>query len=193
MPVPPGLSPKDSNQVLRAVMDDANNRLRVDAVISPDGHDLEIHHEDDSIAIGTPTQLFTATTIGPKIGLDVNVINPIEIDTTGLATSDNQLTEIDLLTDISTSTDNIDGKLNTLGQKISTGSVPVVIASDQSAIPISGSITVIPSGTQDVNVVSSVEIEIKNDSGNPIPVSGTVTANIGTTNGLALDATLANK
>ena len=54
MPVPPGLSPKDGNQVLRAVMDDTNNRLRVDATISPDGHDLEIHYLDDSIAIGDP-------------------------------------------------------------------------------------------------------------------------------------------
>lgn len=54
MPTPPGLSPKDSNQVLRAVMDDDTNRLRVDAVISPDGHDLEIHYQDDSIAIGDP-------------------------------------------------------------------------------------------------------------------------------------------
>lgn len=54
MPTPPGMSPKDGNQVLRAVMDDANNRLRVDAVISPDGHDLEIHYQDDSIAIGDP-------------------------------------------------------------------------------------------------------------------------------------------
>jgi hypothetical protein len=55
MPAPPGMSPKDANQVLRAVMDDTENRLRVDAVISPDGSDLEIHYEDDSIAIGDPT------------------------------------------------------------------------------------------------------------------------------------------
>lgn len=54
MPVPPGMSQKDGMQVLRAVMDDDNNRLRVDAVISPDGHDLEIHYQDDSIAIGDP-------------------------------------------------------------------------------------------------------------------------------------------
>jgi hypothetical protein len=32
-----------------------------------------------------------------------------------------------------------------------------------------------PSGTQDVNVISSVEIEIKNDAGNPVPVTGTFT------------------
>ena len=54
MPAPPAMSPKDANQVLRAVMDDDNNRLRVDAVISPSGHDLEIHYQDDSIAIGDP-------------------------------------------------------------------------------------------------------------------------------------------
>src|SRR5260221_1189337 len=47
-------------------------------------------------------------------------------------------------------------RINTLGQKISANSTPVVLASDQSEIPI----------------------------------SGTVISNIGTTNGLALDATL---
>lgn len=40
-------------------------------------------------------------------------------------------------------------------------------------VPISGTITATPSGTQDVNILSSVELEIKNDSGNPVPVSGT--------------------
>lgn len=72
---------KDADQVLRYSFDDLNGRIRVDAVISPSGHDLEIHHEDDSIAIGTPTDLFTATTIGPQVGLDVNVINPITVNT----------------------------------------------------------------------------------------------------------------
>lgn len=42
-----------------------------------------------------------------------------------------------------------------------------------SPVPVSGTITTTPSGTQDVNILSSVEIEIKNDSGNPVPVSGT--------------------
>lgn len=37
----------------------------------------------------------------------------------------------------------IDGKLNTLGQKAATGSVPVVLASDQSAVPV---LVTIPSG-----------------------------------------------
>lgn len=39
------------------------------------------------------------------------------------------------------SVSSIDGKLGTLGQKAMAGSAPVVIASDQSAIPISGTVT----------------------------------------------------
>lgn len=38
--------------------------------------------------------------------------------------------------------------------------------------------------------ISNASIEISNDVGNPLPVNGTVTANIGTTNGLALDTSV---
>lgn len=93
MPTPPGMSPKDGNQVLRAVMDDTNNRLRVDAVISPDGHDLEIHYADDSIAIGDPTT-DTIMTVNPDGSLNVDAtlvggsvgVSPEGLKT-GLATS----------------------------------------------------------------------------------------------------------
>lgn len=34
--------------------------------------------------------------------------------------------------------------------------------------------------TQNVAIISSVEVEVKNDTGSPVPVSGTVTANAGT-------------
>jgi len=91
---------------------------------------------------------------------------------------------------------NINTKLNSLGQKSSTGSVPVVIASDQSSIPVSAvdldirdlafaqdkvdvsgssvSVSNFPT-TQNVAITSSVELEIKNDISNPIPVTGTFT------------------
>lgn len=72
MPTPPGMSPKDGNQVLRAVMDDANNRLRVDAVISPSGHDLEINYQDDSIAIGDPNSN-NILAINPDGSINANV------------------------------------------------------------------------------------------------------------------------
>lgn len=125
--------------------------------------------------------------------------------------------------------ESIGGSPVTLGQKTMANSLPVVIASDQSAIPITAASLPLPTGastaakqdtgntslasidskltsplavtgsfltdtqlraspvpvsgtvavsnfpaTQNVAVTSSVEIEIKNDSGNPIPVSGTV-------------------
>jgi hypothetical protein len=78
----------------------------------------------------------------------------------------------------------IDGKLPTLGQKTMAGSVPVAIASNQSAIPVTdngGSLTVDGTvnignfpATQNVAVTSIVEVEVKNDSGNALPVTGTV-------------------
>lgn len=47
------------------------------------------------------------------------------------------------------------------------------------------------SALENINVtVTNSSVEITNDAGNPVPVSGTVTANIGTTNGLALDTSV---
>lgn len=103
------------------------------------------------------------------------------IDTTGLATDSNQITEIARLTSIlaqldvalSTraseatlatllTTSSFESRINSLGQKASTFSTPVVIASDQSVIPISGSVTV--SGTVDVTepvTVDAVNLDIR--------------------------------
>jgi hypothetical protein len=68
------------------------------------------------------------------------------------------------LTGVLTST-NFQARVNTLGQKAMAASTPVVLASDQTAIPVT-------------------------DNGSSLTVDGTVTADIGTTGGLALDATL---
>ena len=64
-----------------------------------------------------------------------------------------------------TSLSSIDGKLSSLGQKVKATSVPVTIASDQDTLVVS-------------------------DGAGSLTVDGTVTSNIGATNGLALDATL---
>lgn len=218
-------SQKDSPQVLKYAFNDETQSLRVE-VTNASPTPMSLNHTSDSVAIGTPTVLFTSTGIDTKLGLDVNVINPITVDTTGLATSDNQLTEISELTNISTSTSSIDSKLNSLGQKISADSVPVVIASDQS-VPVSGPITntelraepVVTAGTFNtvaptltdtqsaalqltdrgslivagfVGIVGDVTVD---QGTNPWVVSGSVTANAGTdlnTSALALDATLTN-
>lgn len=72
---------------------------------------------------------------------------------TGAATSALQTTG-------NSSLSSIDGKLGSLGQKAMAGSAPVVIASDQSAVPVSGSVTVsgtvaaTQSGTWNINNVS---------------------------------------
>lgn len=58
---------------------------------------------------------------------------------TGAATSANQTTEIASLA-------SIDAKLNSLGQKAMAASVPVVIASDQSAVAVSVSSSALPTG-----------------------------------------------
>lgn len=59
------------------------------------------------------------------------------------------------------------GRINTQGQKTMAASTPVVLAGDQTVIPVS------QSGAWTVGV--SGNVEITNDIGNPIPVSGIVT------------------
>jgi len=79
----------------------------------------------------------------------------IQIDTTGLATEAEQQAQTALLTtidanivdvsnntfDTATNTNNIDTKTPNLGQALMAGSVPVTIASNQSAVPVSGPLT----------------------------------------------------
>jgi hypothetical protein len=72
----------DYQQVIKKVYDEAQNRLRTDATITGDIiiDDINISQTDDSIRIGDGTNLVTATVDGAKTGLDVNVINDIEIE-----------------------------------------------------------------------------------------------------------------
>lgn len=60
-----------------------------------------------------------------------------------------------------------------LGQTTMSASLPVTIASNQSNVGVT--VSNFPA-TQNVAVTSSVEVEVKNDTGNPIPVNGTVAA-----------------
>jgi tetrahydromethanopterin S-methyltransferase subunit B len=72
----------------------------------------------------------------------------------------------------------IDGKLNSLGQKASTGSVPVVIANDQSPVPVS------QSGTWNINQLSTIVNPLPtgtNDLGN-VFLNGALGTKIGQVN-----------
>lgn len=98
---------------------------------------------------------------------------------TGAATSANQTTG-------NTSLSSIDGKFGSLGQKNMTGSAPVVISSDQSAIPVSqsGTWTVQPGNTANTtawkvvaDITSTVAATDRSGSGNLTALDTTVAAN----------------
>lgn len=67
----------DANQVLKYSYDEANQRLRVGAELSftaPTDLEVAIVNTEDSVAIGTSTDLFTSTNSGGKIALDVALL-----------------------------------------------------------------------------------------------------------------------
>lgn len=107
----------------------------------------------------------------------------------GGATSANQVLEIAQLTDINTSAAAINTKTPTVGQKTMAASSPVVIASDQSAIAVTGPLTdsqlratpVPVSGTVSTGGLTDAQLRAT-----PVPVSGTVAVT-----GVATETTLA--
>ncbi len=105
----------DADQIIQNVFDEPTQTLRTSgtAVITPPpgGLEVAINHIDDSIAIGTDTDLFTSTSIGPDIGLDVHIINtsPIPVTFGSVGTTVNTFGEVtsvgsSVLTTISTYT-----------------------------------------------------------------------------------------
>lgn len=77
----------------------------------------------------------------------------------------------------------VGGTAVSLGQKVMASSLPIVIASDQSAVPVSAASLPLPTGAstsalQTTGNTSLASIDAKLT--NPLPVSGTVTANQGT-------------
>lgn len=93
-----------------------------------------------------------------------------------------------LQTASNTSLSSIDGKTPALGQALAAASVPVVLTAAQitTLTPLTSITVTQATGANLHTVVDSGTITLSGTS----PVSGTVIANIGTTGGLALDATL---
>ena len=121
---------------LRALKTDASGELQVDVLSSalPSGASTE------STLSALNTKVPSGLTVSAsRLLIDgAGVTQPISASSLplpfGAATSSNQTTA-------NSSLSSIDAKLGSLGQKLMAGSAPVVIASDQSAIPITGSIT----------------------------------------------------
>jgi hypothetical protein len=82
--MPNNLKGYDANQVLRSVFDVDENCLRVCVVEGTTGggggFEVIITHTDDSIRLGDGSNLVTVTQVGIKYGLDVNVINEVNIE-----------------------------------------------------------------------------------------------------------------
>ena len=72
------VSKLDADQVLQHSYDDATQTLRTTAqavIIAPPELQVSINHTEDSVRLGDGTNFLTSTTLGPKVALDVNVIN----------------------------------------------------------------------------------------------------------------------
>lgn len=75
----------DANQVLQHAFDESTARLRVDASIGlSDGINVDIDHAEDSIRLGDGINLVTTTVDGGTVGLDVNLISPVELIRDGI-------------------------------------------------------------------------------------------------------------
>lgn len=78
------LSQLDADQVLRSVYDINKNTLRISLVDGGGGgggSEIVISHIDDSIRLGNGTDFITSTYIGPKVAIDVNVVNNVQLFT----------------------------------------------------------------------------------------------------------------
>lgn len=98
------------------------------------------------------TQLAVLAALGPlATAANQATLNALITTLNGLvSTAANQVTQTGILTTIDADTGSIDSKLNTLGQKTMAGSVPVVIASDQTSVPVT-----LPTGAQ---VITSANV-----------------------------------
>ena len=100
----------DAFQVIRSVYDVDKNCLRI-CIVDPTGGgpgggiEVIIDHENDSIRLGDGTKLTTATQVGTKVGLDVNVITPnvdirdLDVSRDNVAIHDQDGDELSILPD----------------------------------------------------------------------------------------------
>jgi len=79
----------DASQVLQHAFDDTLQALRTTAtatVITPPQLQVVITHDEDSIRLGDGTNLTTISNVNSKYGLDVNVLNSLNANFSGLST-----------------------------------------------------------------------------------------------------------
>lgn len=184
----------DYPQVIKQCFDEANDRLRVDAVatiVTPPAIEVLINQADDSVAIGDGTTLYTGTAQpGSKFSLDVSAY---QAGTWSVGRTWTLSSGTDSISAVQSGTWNINNITGTIslptGASTSANQVTAnaSLASIDSKLtaPISTSRTwTLSSGTDSVTVIQGTS---------PWVISGTVTANAGTnlnTSLLALDTSV---
>jgi hypothetical protein len=162
----------DSQQVIRSVYNETDNSLNVSVVTGGGGGggvEVVISHTDDSIRIGDGGDLVTTTTVGPDVGLDVNLLNTTLPLPTDAAT---ETTLSSLLTELQQKTEPTDNQ-NVVATDLDIRNLTFV----NDKVDVSGSEVSLDAATLaaleniSVTVTSIGEVEIKNDSGNPVPMS----------------------
>ncbi len=151
-------SPLSSENVLRDIHDPVTQTIRTSAtaVIAP-GLVVEIDHTNDSVAIGTTTQLFTGTTVGPKVGLDINIINtsiPLPANAATESTLNSILTGVNILATEST--------LSTINSKIVTTVNGIKVDGSAVTQPVS------QIGTWNINLPTNAATDTLQTAGNNI-------------------------
>lgn len=172
-------------------------------------HPLNWSAEDTSEALLTRSVIVGHTTAGGGgyVNVKVNPSGALTVDVTGTVTAN--LGTIDgVATETTLST--LNTKVPSQGQAAMAASVPVVIANNQTAVPISAASLPLPTGaatsakqpalgtagtasTDVITVQGIASMTALKVDGSAVtqPVSGTVTANIGTIAGVATETTLA--
>ena len=154
MPQGPGVpySQLDANAIFQRVFDEINDRLRVDAAVTVTLGTVEVIITDvnDSIKIGDGSGLnfATVTTVGPKKGLDVNLIGGVLslVDsTTGDPLAINPNGSINVVLQASgapTINKNIYNEVTSIANSVSTSivtyTVPVSKTADLKRVNVSG-------------------------------------------------------
>lgn len=164
-PLPAGLYIVKDGQVHPVTKDTvtAANTLGIPVeIVASSGTPINITAGDLNVQLSDAGVNFDATRIGDGSGVyldinpdgSINVLGPLTDAQlraspvpvsmasvplpTGAATEAKQDTQITELQDIEADVEALSAKFGTLGQKTMAGSAPVVIASDQSAIPVTG-------------------------------------------------------
>ena len=177
---------------------DTGNTLEINADGSINTN-VAVTHTDDSIALGDGVDLFTSTVIGPKRGLDINLINAstlasettLSAISTAISTLNSIVSTSTNQLDIAAKLDDILTQLQSLVVSISNevevkndAGNPLNIAAASLPLPTGAATATNQDATntkldsilnqlQNQSVAVSNEIEVKNDTGNPLSIQAT--------------------